>query len=294
MAITHRTFVLLIFPMCSASIAILVTCLATHNWFQATSIYSNEIDEINYINYGLFAGTHQKTLPGLTSPKSYDLFMTCIASEGVCALSCLGTSEERKKQLQDLLNNDTDVANFCDIVSSLIGQPRGSYYHYEMEINLLANAESKAFDPPGTYISYGLWVTTIVFISLSILMASVAALFAVVNTAGNPVEPILGIFGLYIWNTASAVLITITMIIWGIQFGVTLVDNAVVFETITGECSSEGRGALGYSYWLLLVSIFIHLGCIGMLQYRRFLIRTAPPAPTIRMEEDPDGAIFLY
>lgn len=45
---------------------------------------------------------------------------------------------------------------------------------------------------------------------------------------------------------------------------------------------------------ILFGSFAVHLVNIGLLVYRRHLIRSEPPAPTIQLQEDPDGAIFLY
>jgi hypothetical protein len=58
MAITHRVFVLITFPLCCASIAILATALATQNWLVATSVYeTGQALKPNDISYGLFVGT---------------------------------------------------------------------------------------------------------------------------------------------------------------------------------------------------------------------------------------------
>lgn len=53
------------------------------------------------------------------------------------------------------------------------------------------------------FINMGLWASTIAFICLGLVMAVMGAFFAVLNTAGNPVEPILGILGLFIWNAIA-------------------------------------------------------------------------------------------
>lgn len=40
-----------------------------------------------------------------------------------------------------------------------------------------------------------------------------------------------------------------TLILWGVQFAITLASNVVLGETISGFTTSDGRAALGYSYW---------------------------------------------
>lgn len=53
------------------------------------------------------------------------------------------------------------------------------------------------------FMSYGLWVTSIGCVCMSILFAVFSAVFALVNTATTPVEAITGIPGLYLWNACA-------------------------------------------------------------------------------------------
>jgi hypothetical protein len=59
MAITHRTFVLLTFPLCCVSIALMATALATQNWLVSTTVPEALLPPAtpNAVNYGLFVGT---------------------------------------------------------------------------------------------------------------------------------------------------------------------------------------------------------------------------------------------
>jgi uncharacterized integral membrane protein len=40
----------------------------------------------------------------------------------------------------------------------------------------------------------------VLFLAVALLAGVLAAVFAVINTTTNPVEPIAGVFGLYVWN----------------------------------------------------------------------------------------------
>ena len=51
--------------------------------------------------------------------------------------------------------------------------------------------------------SFPLWVCTIVFLSLSIVMGLVTIGFSVFNVFGRPIETITGPMGLYLWNGLS-------------------------------------------------------------------------------------------
>jgi hypothetical protein len=54
--------------------------------------------------------------------------------------------------------------------------------------------------PDKKFINAGLWVSSILFLALALLAGVLAAVFAVVNTTTNPMEPIAGVLGLYVWN----------------------------------------------------------------------------------------------
>jgi ABC-type amino acid transport system permease subunit len=54
--------------------------------------------------------------------------------------------------------------------------------------------------PDRKFINAGLWVSCVLFLTVALLAGVLAAVFAVVNTTTNPVEPIAGVFGLYVWN----------------------------------------------------------------------------------------------
>jgi uncharacterized integral membrane protein len=43
----------------------------------------------------------------------------------------------------------------------------------------------------------------LLFLAVALLAAVLTALFAVINTTGNPVERIAGVFGLYVWNSIA-------------------------------------------------------------------------------------------
>jgi ABC-type amino acid transport system permease subunit len=53
------------------------------------------------------------------------------------------------------------------------------------------------------FINAGIWVSCLLFLAVALLAAVLTALFAVVNTTTNPVEPIAGVFGLYVWNSIA-------------------------------------------------------------------------------------------
>ncbi len=50
---------------------------------------------------------------------------------------------------------------------------------------------------------YGLWLSTVAGLSLSLLFSVISVVFALINTATTPISTLSGIPGLYLWNTLA-------------------------------------------------------------------------------------------
>lgn len=120
---------------------------------------------------------------------------------------------------------------------------------------------------------FGLWITTVSSICAATIFALIGALSAIVNTTVTPVEPIAGRMGLLIWNCISCKicnkfhlfivhvkLIRFVIVLfagtavtaWTIQFYKKLVYNVLIQEDLDNHWTTEGRAAVGYSFWYLL------------------------------------------
>lgn len=143
---------------------------------------------------------------------------------------------------------------------------------------------------PDDLMDYGLWVGTIVCLSLGLLMAVVGALFAVINTATTPVEAITGVPGLYLWNGLAALFDMICVILWAVQFHTHLSKNVLLYDRDNGW-TTEGLEVFGYSFWLVVVAIFVHVANIAII-----FIGTYEPKVKEQMEppESKSGNIMLY
>lgn len=140
------------------------------------------------------------------------------------------------------------------------------------------------------YMDYGLWVGTIACLSAGLLMAVVGALFAIVNTATTPVEAITGIPGLYVWNGLAAVCDMLTVILWAVQFHKHLTDNVLLYDANDGW-TTKGMEVFGYSFWLVVVAIFVHVANIVIIA-----IGTWEPKKKghLQAPETKGGNIMLY
>lgn len=271
MATTRRRFIIATFIVACAAVAVIITSFATSLWVEATLTKPNDaaFSTSLTINYGLFVGHIDGKM---LSSISAELTMSCLMSENVCLMSCQTDDATQEFELIALLSGIESI--HCPFL--------------EESTNISEDSYDQKF------INAGIWVSTLLFLALSLLAAVLAAVFAVINSAMNPVEPIVGVFGLYVWNGIAAGCTLIVMILWGAMFAITLTDNVAYSQTISGEYTSQGQASLGVSYWLLLISLFLHIVNLSLLGIRQYLLSREPPTPTVKMDENTDGIIFLY
>lgn len=92
-------------------------------------------------------------------------------------------------------------------------------------------------------------MSTIFFLVLSALFSVISTVLSLWNAVDNPVNAYFNILGLYIYNGIAACSALIVTILWGAQFGGSLVKNIGIMETINGDMMSDGLANLGFSYW---------------------------------------------
>lgn len=145
------------------------------------------------------------------------------------------------------------------------------------------------------FLSAGLWLTTVIFLAATIAFASLSALFSLINVWFNPVQFLLGVFGLYIWNSLAIALCCLTMILWISQFSIFIATNIGITDTLrsTEHYTSSDLASLGYSFWLLLVTIVCHTINIALVYYRNYLLQREPKAPAITVNKN-DSTLLVY
>lgn len=145
------------------------------------------------------------------------------------------------------------------------------------------------------FLSAGLWLTTVVFLLLTITFASLSGLFSILNIWYNPVQFIFGAHGLYVWNGISLGFCCLTMIFWSSLYGIFISKNIGITDTLrsTAHFSSNGLAHLGFSFWILVVTIVCHLVNVGLVYYRGFLLQREPKAPAITVNKN-DSTILVY
>ena len=179
MATTLRIHIILTFIFACAAVAVIVTSFATPSWIEAT-ITAAEVSSSpwqNDVNYGLFSGQISGTR-GISV--NSELTMSCDMSANVCIMSCQTDETKRQEEMQSITHN---------------GNRSGCPF---------SNQESGSCNGECTdFINAGVWVSSVLFLALALLGAVLSAVFAVVNATVSPVEPVLSVPGLYIWNGAG-------------------------------------------------------------------------------------------
>ncbi|KAJ8964942.1 hypothetical protein NQ314_004497, partial [Rhamnusium bicolor] len=182
---------------------------------------------------------------------------TCLMKENVCALLCGKNDDERYTLLKQLYNNDPSADQDNSNCPSV---QRAFTYSYrpiatlssdesienDLRTPLLVFARSSVIKK---FINAGVWISTIVFLIFSIIFGVVATALSLWNTVSNPVQVYFSIFGLYIYNAAALCCLILSMTLWGIMHIVITFHDVGIFNTLTGQMTSDKTASLGYSYW---------------------------------------------
>ncbi|XP_050100271.1 uncharacterized protein LOC126580955 [Anopheles aquasalis] len=285
MAKTKWNLLFATFVLSCASLTVLIVSLCTPYWLVSEAFESNAYKN-SEINYGLFSGSLTQNF--LPVPRYFDLTLTCLYSEYVCAYSCQDSEESRTEEVLLLLQGLRPAD--CPLRSS---RKRSLANH------LIApgpGASPKATSGDRTeFINTGLWVSTVVFTGIAAGFAGFSVSFSIINVLWNPVEPIFSVFGLYIWHGITVAASGLAMILWGSLFESTLKKNIAITDTLTTQIpySSSGLASPGISYWCLLLPIAFHSASIGLLVWRRHIINKEPPPTTIDVDRS-DLTIIMY
>ncbi|CAG9856722.1 unnamed protein product [Phyllotreta striolata] len=218
-------------------------------------VHSDKIEfaeTLQRVKYGLFDGTFTKTYTLATEP----LTMTCWAKKNICAYLSEPTSDQRQEvlaQIYDQLSKTNQVSNF---------------------------------------INCGVWVTTILFLVLSMLLGTISAALAFYNTVTNPTQVYLSVYSLYVYNATALFTLMISMLSWGVLYHKTIYHNVAIESTLTNQMTSDKTAVLGYSYWLNLVPVVLYIVSICVLYLRQYLISRDPSEKIVVRNED--GAIIIY
>lgn len=282
---------------------------------KAEARYDDESQELSNMEagYGLFAGRSQLTY--LAKLYRYDLksiitqtvrlsfclinhhlAVTCNFGRNKCFYSCQQTTTSREDEFERIMNDE-------NLPSCPESTARTRRFNEQVNNNETATTSSRAHmnqsrasaKHENEFLSAGLWLTTVIFLALTIAFASLSGLFSLINIWCNPVRSLLGVAGLYVWNLFAAALCCLTMIFWASLHLIFIVNNIGITDTLrsVAHYSSDGLASLGYSFWILLATLACHLINCGLIYYRNYLLQQEPKAPVITVNKN-DSTILVY
>ncbi|XP_047474315.1 uncharacterized protein LOC125028827 [Penaeus chinensis] len=315
------------FILCCLGASLLASAMATLNWFEATC-HTDQTTSTGSIHFGLFEG--KRTLKD-GSTATHNLRVVCDAGDCMysCGLS-KELRVDQLRLIRNNEYYTSWAVNNCTLLllaksrspASLgtlwakeeeeeearakaeVWAPEETRAKEEQEVegeresstDIAPTTEDSKDDTatPGSgqaeFMDYGLWAGTIACLCLGMLFAVVGALFAVINTATTPVEAITGVPGLYVWNTLAALFNLVCVICWAVQFHAHLTRNVLLYDKDNGW-TTEGNEVFGYSYWLVVVAIFVHVANILIIFFGTYepKVKEQMKAP-----ESKSGTIMLY
>ncbi|KAL7052548.1 hypothetical protein ACKWTF_004905 [Chironomus riparius] len=287
--------VLLVTELFSAlSLVAIIVSFSTDHWVVSDMKYELNIDIGNsYMHYGLFDGKLTQSIYQTT--KFIDLTIICRYDINKCFYSCQQTSDRRSNEFDQLLKGE----NLAICPASRTKQTARNFNEQvnmtamTMKINYDEMSEAATFEDE--FLSAGLWLTTVIFLALSSLFTLISAFFSMINILCNPISYLSSTHGLYVWNGIAALMCSITMIIYSSLFGIFISKNIAITDTLRtlSRFTSDGLAQFGFSFWILILSIFCHLINIGLVYYRNYLLQHQPKPPVITVHKN-DSTILVY
>ncbi|KAL8615831.1 hypothetical protein ACOMHN_048539 [Nucella lapillus] len=215
------------------SVGLLVAAFATDNWVSSTpkqgnnsTVAANRTGTKMYSGksaFGVFKG--EQTLNYVTGVRSAPLTVVCEPADHLCLYVFMRPGVVARTKLTELItaykvHNGTHSSGYSQIQYGLF--------------------------------SFQLWVSTIVFLSLSIIMGLVTLGFSIFNIFGRPIETITGPMGLYVWNGISVLFVVVTLALFGTLYIMQLSNNYMMFDDYKIGWRIEGHTTLDYSFFFVI------------------------------------------
>ncbi|KAG8033979.1 hypothetical protein G9C98_008460 [Cotesia typhae] len=246
--------------------------LSTDFWINGTA-KSNITDvQDSNINYGLFSGILIRRI--LLSPKSYDIYFTCIFNENICIWSCQQYDGLRKKEAISLfLGQETPFSCFVTTRSADYNSSHG-----------LAVKE--------LFLSASVAATAIFFIILTIIIYYASFILILINCFMSPAINFLNITGIYLITISAFLINLIALIIYGCYYNNWIKNNIGILDTIVGDFKSDAN--LGFSYWIFFVIFLVHPTIVILLKLRnnRLILQRKETVIVVAKVNDPTTVLF--
>lgn len=208
--------------------------------------------------------------------------------------SCQPNSDLRRIELKRVLHRQE-----LDPCEQMMRQQQPKY-HYNLNSSneFLTPTTSVSKSPANVpYIASSIHLCSLMFLSLGLVFSLMALTCSCINLRWHPVERIFNIYGLYIWNSIAAGCYFWSVALWAALFGNHLRYNIAITDTLRQQLkfTSEGYARLGYSYYLVIVIIFLHIINLTLLFGRRCWLQKQPrETPNHMAMDDTETRLEFY
>jgi len=217
--------------------------------------------------------------------------------------SCGSTSDLRHQDISNLL--ETNVSHILSTVQAEIEycttQPNSRQIGAsDMALYCLVDEVGSRVD---LMLRFSMWVCVLLLLIFGILVTVTTTVVTAVNTCQNPVQPIWGVDGLVIFNALAGFIYFLVMVLWGAEFSSKDNKNLSISDTLR-PCGIQWRTtglALGWSYWILMFCVFVHIlnaTLLGVRQYRRYYSTEAQRARSLKIKVADDttatGTVMMF
>ncbi|XP_073402444.1 clarin-3 [Dendrobates tinctorius] len=112
-------------------------------------------------------------------------------------------------------------------------------------------------------------VLVIILLVIGLISSFLGSVTTCLNSVSNPYLTFLGPLGVYVWTGINGIPILLAMILFAINIEANKLPKeiAVAVDQTTDVFGSTQNTIYGYSFWLLLLSVFLNCGTIAIIYY---------------------------
>ncbi|XP_065360033.1 uncharacterized protein LOC135953924 [Calliphora vicina] len=268
-----------------------IVALTTEHWLEATAVLTDRLQ--SNVSYGLFSGSIERHQ--LASTLKFSLTVVCHVDLNACMFSCQRDADHRLDELKRVIHGqDLDPCEQRRFYKAkqYLNDTTATTTH----ANDLTKTTTNHTDNPA-FISASLYICSVMFLCLAFSFALMSFVCSAINLKWHPVERIFNIFGLFIWNGIAIVGCFWSLAFWSAMFGSQLRFNIAITDTLRQQLKfrSEGYASLGYSYYLVIVIMVLHIINLVLLFVRNYSIGKQPhQVPHNITIDDTDARLEFY
>ncbi|XP_073541164.1 clarin-3 [Phyllobates terribilis] len=111
-------------------------------------------------------------------------------------------------------------------------------------------------------------ILVIILLVIGLISSFLGSVTTCLNSVSNPYLTFLGPLGVYVWTGINGIPILLAMILFAINVEANNLPKEIALALDgTSDVFGSTHNKYGYSFWLLLLSLFLNLGTIAIIYY---------------------------